>query len=192
MPDPRPPRGLAALAASAFLAVGPALQAGPRPAPGRDRHHQGPAGLGRRPRPQAQGRGRHGRSKKDAVCKAKQIVSKELTVDPGTKGIADAFAYLVKPDRRLLAAAKALVEKTPQVVIDQDNCEYLPYATGDPQGPEARSSSRATRSATTSGFNAFANGADQPDARSRRQDDLPDQEGTLPADPRSPATSTPG
>jgi hypothetical protein len=65
---------------------------------------------------------------KDAVCKANDIVSKAITIDPKTKGIANAFVYLVKPVGDYSAAEKAFLEKNPEVVIDQVACEFIPYA----------------------------------------------------------------
>src|SRR5262249_12980563 len=52
-------------------------------------------------------------------------------VDPGTKGIPYAFAYLVMPknDKGNPEAVKALIAKAPKVEIDQKNCEFLPYTT---------------------------------------------------------------
>jgi hypothetical protein len=67
-------------------------------------------------------------SKDPAVCaKNMPIVSKELVVDPATKGIRYAFAYLPKPVGTNPDAVKALVAKTPVVDIDQKNCEFDPY-----------------------------------------------------------------
>ena len=56
-------------------------------------------------------------------------MSKELVVDPASKGIRYAFAYLPKPQGANPDAVKALVAKTPVVEIDQKNCEFLPYVT---------------------------------------------------------------
>ncbi len=74
---------------------------------------------------------------KDPVCKAKPIYNKDLVVDPSTKGVANAYAYLLTPtggysaaDKPIVEAAeKALVAKTPKVVVDQVGCEYVPYAS---------------------------------------------------------------
>ena len=131
-------RRLAALAASTVLAVAPALQAGPPAAQAGTGTIKGrlvwagdavpvPKVLVKKGDPAV----------KDPVCKADNIVSKDLTVDPATKGIADAFAYLLTPakgfsdtEKPLVAAAeKALLAKTPAVVVDQIGCEYVPYAT---------------------------------------------------------------
>jgi hypothetical protein len=72
-----------------------------------------------------------GASLKDPqVCaKDEPIPSRELVVDPETKGIRYAFAYLPKPVGTNPEAAKALVAKQAQVVIDQKNCQFLPYVT---------------------------------------------------------------
>lgn len=120
------------LAVSALLAAPAALQAGPPPQAGaaatgtiKGRLVWAGAGL-----PKAKVEVAKGDPKvKDAVCKANEIVSKEITVDPATKGIADAIVYLVKPTGDFGAAQKALLEKTPEVVIDQVNCEFVPYVS---------------------------------------------------------------
>jgi hypothetical protein len=72
-----------------------------------------------------------GKAAKDPnVCaRDKAIVSHDLNVDPRTKGIKDAFVYLVRPKGANPDALKALVAKEPQVVIDQKNCDFAPYVT---------------------------------------------------------------
>ncbi len=72
-----------------------------------------------------------GQAAKDpTVCaKDKGIMSKELVVDPASKGVRYAFAYLPKPQGANPEAVKALVAKTPVVEIDQKNCEFMPYVT---------------------------------------------------------------
>jgi hypothetical protein len=124
-------RRLAALATSTLLAVAPAaLLAGP-PAPqagtgtikGRLVWANGPV-----PTPKIVVK-KDDPNVKDPVCKASNIVSRDITVDPATKGVADAFAYLVNPSGDYSAVEKALLARTPAVVVDQVNCEYVPYAT---------------------------------------------------------------
>jgi hypothetical protein len=69
-------------------------------------------------------------AKDPEVCaKNTAIASRELVVDPQTKGIRYAFAYLPKPTGMNPEAAKALVAKAAKVEIDQRNCEFLPYVT---------------------------------------------------------------
>jgi hypothetical protein len=123
-------RKVAALAASTFLALVPALQAGP-PAPvagsGTIKGRLVWAG-GALPAPKVLVK-KGDPNVKDAVCKANDILDKELVIDPATKGVANAFAYLVAPTGDFSSVEKALIEKTPQVVVDQINCEYTPYAT---------------------------------------------------------------
>ena len=65
---------------------------------------------------------------KDPVCKQDDIFDKELVVDPATKGVGNAFAYLVKPAGNFKAYEESFLEKNPDVVIDQVGCEFLPYA----------------------------------------------------------------
>jgi hypothetical protein len=68
-------------------------------------------------------------SKDPTVCAAtKAITNRDLVVDPSTKGVKFAFAYLVRPKGTNPDALKALVEKTPVVELDQKNCEFLPYS----------------------------------------------------------------
>ncbi len=122
-------RRVAALVASALLVLASSLQAGPQ--------EKGATGTikgrliwaaGAVPTPKvAVAKGDE--KVKDAVCKVKTIVSKELTVDPATKGVANAFVYLLKPTGDATAAEEALLAKAPEVVIDQVNCEFVPYVT---------------------------------------------------------------
>ncbi len=122
-------RRAAALAASALLVLGSSLQAGPQ-----DKNSTGTIkgrlvwAAGAVPTPKVEVvKGQA--NVKDAVCKVKEIVSKDLMVDPATKGVADAFAYISKPAGDVTAAEEALLKKTPEVVIDQVNCEFVPYVT---------------------------------------------------------------
>ena len=55
------------------------------------------------------------------------IMSRDLVVDPKTKGVAYAFVFLVKPKGDSTEQVKALLEKTPKVVLDQKGCEFQPY-----------------------------------------------------------------
>jgi hypothetical protein len=122
---------LAALAVSTLCALAPVLQAGP---PARTTPADSTGTIkgrlvwagGAIPAPKLAAGAANA---KDAVCKAKPIMDKDLVVDPETKGVANAFAYLVNPSGDFAEAEKALVAKTPQVIVDQINCEYVPYAT---------------------------------------------------------------
>jgi len=68
-------------------------------------------------------------TKDPEVCgKAAAVISRELAVDPKTKGVAFGFAYLVKPKGTNSEAVKSLLAKRPKVELDQKNCEFLPYA----------------------------------------------------------------
>jgi hypothetical protein len=63
------------------------------------------------------------------ICaKERPILSRELRVDPNTKGVASGFAYLVRPKGDFAEAVKALLAREPKVVLDQKNCEFQPYA----------------------------------------------------------------
>jgi hypothetical protein len=124
-------RRLAALVASTLLAVAPAaLLAGPPVAQADTGTITGKLvwGGGAIPEPKIDV-AKDEPKVKDPICKTKDIVSKAITIDPKTKGIADAFVYIVKPVGDYSAAEKALLAKTPEVVIDQIGCEFVPYAT---------------------------------------------------------------
>ncbi|AMV37316.1 hypothetical protein [Planctomyces sp. SH-PL62] len=58
------------------------------------------------------------------------IVSQELQIDPETKGVAGALVYLVKPTGSNPAAVEALMKAHPKAVLDQKNCEFIPYIQG--------------------------------------------------------------
>src|SRR5438105_106226 len=69
-------------------------------------------------------------SKDPAVCAATTAIpDNTLAVDPKTKGIKFAFVYLVRPSGENPEAVKTLVAKTASVVVDQKNCEFIPFAT---------------------------------------------------------------
>ena len=64
-----------------------------------------------------------------ALCAAAApLIDNGLLVDPKTKGIKFGMVYLVKPSGKNPEAEKALLKKGAKVVLDQKNCEYLPYA----------------------------------------------------------------
>jgi hypothetical protein len=68
-------------------------------------------------------------SVKDAgVCAANEIPNEEYVVDPATKGVANAFAYVSAPTGANPDAEKALLGKSPTVVIDQKGCRFIPHA----------------------------------------------------------------
>jgi hypothetical protein len=70
-----------------------------------------------------------GKAEKDPqVCaKDQPILSRELVIDPQTKGVAYGFAYLSRPKGTSPEAIKEYVAKQPTVELDQKNCEFLPY-----------------------------------------------------------------
>jgi hypothetical protein len=62
------------------------------------------------------------------VCAATSaIMSRDLVVDPKTKGVAYGIVFLFKPTGDSTAQVKALLEKTPSVELDQKGCEFQPY-----------------------------------------------------------------
>jgi plastocyanin len=68
-------------------------------------------------------------AKDPQVCAAsKTLYKRELVVDPKTKGVANAFAYLNRPKGQNPEAVKALVDKQPKVEFDQKQCQFEPYA----------------------------------------------------------------
>jgi hypothetical protein len=70
-----------------------------------------------------------GKSEKnpDICAKDEPILSRDLVIDPKSKGVAYGFAYLVKPKGNFAEAVKALLAKEPKVVLDQKACEFQPY-----------------------------------------------------------------
>ncbi len=72
---------------------------------------------------------KQGDNVKDAtVCAATNLEDRSLDVDPTSKGVAHSFAYLVSPKGTNPSAEKDLLAKQPKVVLDQKNCEFLPYS----------------------------------------------------------------
>jgi hypothetical protein len=92
--------------------------------------------------------------KDPAVCGVADLPDRSLVVDPSTKGVKFAFAYLARPKGANAEAVKALVEKTPTVEVDQKNCEFLPYATAlhKDQGIVFKSSDPVGHNVRYSGF----------------------------------------
>jgi len=70
-----------------------------------------------------------GKADKDpAVCaKNAPIMVDDLVVDPKTKGVQNAFVYLVKPTGQNAGAVKAIMEAHPKAEIDQKNCTFQPH-----------------------------------------------------------------
>lgn len=63
------------------------------------------------------------------VCGKAEHVDRSLLVDPKTKGVANAFAYLNRPTGQNPDALKALLDRSSEAVIDQKVCEFQPYST---------------------------------------------------------------
>ena len=91
-----------------------------------------------------------------AVCAKAPLFSHHLEIDPKTKGVADAFAYLNKPNGKNPEAEKALLAKEPLVMLDQINCEFVPYSLAAMKGQkvEFKSSDPVGHNARYSGFSA--------------------------------------
>lgn len=60
-----------------------------------------------------------------AVCAAANILSDELIVDAGTKGIANTFVYLRKAGK---VHPKLKESATKEIVFDQKGCRFIPHA----------------------------------------------------------------
>jgi hypothetical protein len=101
-----------------------------------------------------------GEAQKDPqVCaRAEAIPSRELVVDPSSKGVQYGYAYLVKPQGEYSTAVKELVAKAPKVEIDQKNCEFIPHVSAmhQSQGLVLKSSDPVNHNIR---FTAFTNGA---------------------------------
>lgn len=93
-----------------------------------------------------------------AVCGKVPLFSRTLAIDPKTKGVAFAFAYLNTPKGKNPAAEKALLAKEPKVVLDQIDCEFVPYSIAAMKGQkvEFKSSDPVGHNARYSGFSAGA------------------------------------
>lgn len=63
------------------------------------------------------------------VCAKTTLYERELEVDPQTKGVANVFVYLPTPTGANPELVKALIAETPEVEIDQINCEFIPVST---------------------------------------------------------------
>ncbi len=65
-----------------------------------------------------------------AVCATHEIPNEEYVVDPATKGVANAFAYVSAPKGANPTAEAELLAKSPTVDIDQKGCRFVPHALG--------------------------------------------------------------
>jgi hypothetical protein len=70
-----------------------------------------------------------GKAAKDPeVCaRDKPVLSREVAVDPKTKGVAYGFAFIAQPKGANPDAVNDLVAKNPKAELDQQNCEFMPY-----------------------------------------------------------------
>lgn len=65
-----------------------------------------------------------------AVCAAKEVPDLRLAIDPSTKGVANAFVFIVRRKGADIDASKAYAQQHPEAEIDQKNCQFLPRSTG--------------------------------------------------------------
>jgi hypothetical protein len=100
-----------------------------------------------------------GKATKDPeICaKDRPILSREIVVDPKTKGVANSFVYLVRPKGKNPEAVQELIAKNPKVELDQLGCEFMPYslAIHQDQTLVIKSSDPASHNVR---FNSFGNG----------------------------------
>ncbi len=159
-------RPLVALAASTLLAVAPALQAGPPAPQGGTGTIKGKLIWDGGPIPAPKVAVKKGDPKvKDEICKAQEILNRDLTIDPATKGVANGFAYLVKPDRETSRSSRPpprpWSRSTPRSSSTRSTANTSPTPRWSIRARSC-SSSRATRSGTTSTSRPFANGPINP------------------------------
>jgi hypothetical protein len=62
-----------------------------------------------------------------AACAVADIPDESLVVDHDSKGIANAFAYVIDPKTGNPEAERALLEKAPFVTLDQKGCRFVPH-----------------------------------------------------------------
>jgi plastocyanin len=90
-----------------------------------------------------------------AVCAVNEIPNEEYVVDPATKGVANAFAYVATPKGINANAEQELLSKSPSVVIDQKGCRFVPHAVAMHKGQELifKSSDPVGHNIRYNGFN---------------------------------------
>jgi len=100
-----------------------------------------------------------GKAAKDPeICaKDRPILSREIVVDPKTKGVANSFVYLVRPKGKNPEAVQELIAKNPKVELDQLGCEFMPYSLAIHQDQTLVIKSSDPRSHNVR-FNSFGNG----------------------------------
>lgn len=68
-------------------------------------------------------------TKGQEFCRDQKVEDRSLAVDPSTKGVANALAWINAPKGKNPEAEKALVAKQAKVQIDNKNCEFVPRST---------------------------------------------------------------
>jgi plastocyanin len=63
-----------------------------------------------------------------AVCAVGDIFDETFVVDPASKGVANGFAYVFSPKGSNPVLEKAILTKSPEVLVDQKNCRFVPHA----------------------------------------------------------------
>jgi hypothetical protein len=69
------------------------------------------------------------KEKDPQVCAKEPLFKRDLVVDPDTKGVANAFAYLPAPKGKNPGREAEYLKEHPKVEIDQVNCQFVPYAS---------------------------------------------------------------
>ncbi len=77
-----------------------------------------------------------GRAERDPeVCaRGLAIVDDSLVIDPRTKGIKNGIAYLANPKGTNPKAEQTLLKQASEVIVDQENCEFVPRVTALHEG----------------------------------------------------------
>ncbi len=69
------------------------------------------------------------RSAKDfAICAAEEIPDEDLVVDSKTRGVANVFAYVLKPVGQNPKTQDTLLNASPEIAIDLKGCRFSPHA----------------------------------------------------------------
>ena len=63
------------------------------------------------------------------VCSTDTLYNRDLTINPTNKGVRFAFAYINRPKGTNPDREAEVKSKEASVIIDQKNCEFIPFAT---------------------------------------------------------------
>jgi hypothetical protein len=101
-----------------------------------------------------------GKATRDPEICAKDgpILSRDITIDPKTKGVANGFAYVVRPKGANPEAVQSLISAHPKVELDQIACQFMPYTLAMHQDQVLVIKSSDPKSHNVR-FNSFGNGS---------------------------------